>query len=159
MLAMPAMAQEATTAPATGAPAFITKADPGQYRASELVGVRIYNAKDENIGKVNELLVDKKGAIVGLVIGVGGCLDIGDKNVPLPYSSTSWVYSPPAPPLPDSTAAPPAGTGPTTPMPAPVALRNQVQDYPSRGMLAMTKEQLQAAPDFKFASEAAAATQ
>jgi sporulation protein YlmC with PRC-barrel domain len=168
MLAVPAMAQaqqanqpQTTQQPqATAAPAaatFITKADPGQYRASELVGVKIYNPQDENIGKVNELLVDKKGAIIGVVIGVGGFLGIGQKNVALPYTAISWVDTPPVPPQPNPPAAPPAGgAGPTTPMPAPAAaLQNQVQDYPYRGMLAMTKEQLQSAPDFKFASEAA----
>ncbi|WP_413988318.1 PRC-barrel domain-containing protein [Labrys okinawensis] len=168
MLAVPAMAQaqqanqpqttqhpQATPAPA--AATFITKADPGQYRASELVGVKIYNPQDENIGKVNELLVDKKGSIIGVVIGVGGFLGIGQKNVALPYTAISWVDTPPAPPQLDPPAAPPAGgAGPTTPMPAPApAPQNQVQDYPYRGMLAMTKAQLQSAPDFKFASEAA----
>lgn len=161
MLAVPAIAQaqQATQPQATTAPAaatFITRADPGQYRASELVGVKIYNPQDENIGKVNELLVDKKGSIIGVVIGVGGFLGIGQKNVALPYTAISWVDTPPPPPQPTPPATPTGGAGPSTPMPAPVAaLQNQVQDYPYRGMLAMTKEQLQSAPDFKFASEAA----
>lgn len=168
MLATPVMAQaqQASQQPQTtqpqanstspaGAVTFITKADPGQYRASQLVGVKIYNPQDENIGNVNELIVDKKGSIVGVVIGVGGFLGIGEKNVALPYSVISWVDMPP--PAPDTTAAPPAGgAGPTTPTPAPAAApRNTVQDYPYRGTLAMTKEQLQGAPDFKFASETA----
>lgn len=155
LLGLPAaaLAQQTTPAP-TGAVSFVTKAEPGQYRASQLVGVKIYNAKDENVGNVNDVLVDKKGTVVGVVIGVGGFLGIGEKNVALPYTAITWSDTTPAPAQPAAGAPAPAGTpspAPGTPETQPV---NQVRDYPARGMLAMTKEQLEAAPAFKYASEA-----
>ncbi len=156
MLAGPAMAQETGSIPTAPNATFITEAQPGQYAASQLVGVSIYNPKDEDIGKVNELILDKQGSIAGVVIGVGGFLGIGEKNVALPYAAISWVDKAPTPSQPNAGITPPAATGPAvTPTPAPVA-ENTVRDYPYRGILGMTKEQLQAAPDFKFASQAAA---
>src|SRR6476660_2465465 len=89
----PAPAQT-TPAPATattaGSTNFITQAQAGQYRASKLPGVNIYNSKDESIGEVNELVVDKNGAMQAVVIGVGGFLGIGEKNVALPYNAIKW---------------------------------------------------------------------
>lgn len=153
MLALPAMAMAQTTpAPA----AFITKADPGQYRASKLVGVKIYNAKNETIGSVNEVMIDKKGSIVAVVIGVGGFLGIGEKNVALPYTAVTWSDTPPAQAQPQPGGGLPASGGPSTTAPASPETQpmKQVLDYPVDGKLAMTKEQLEAAPAFKFASEA-----
>jgi hypothetical protein len=78
--------EQATTAPAATmgtAGGFITQAQMGQYRASKLVGVNIYNGKDENIGEVNELIVDGSGKVLAVVIGVGGFLGIGEKSVAL----------------------------------------------------------------------------
>jgi len=151
-------------APAAGAANFLTKAEVGQYRATQLVGVNIYNSNDESIGEVNELLVDKDGAIKAVVIGVGGFLGIGQKNVALPYTAIKWedkakqtanvgVANPNAGP---ATPAPAGGGSDnmTAATPAP-AVDNTVRDYPHHGVLNMTKEQLQSAPEFKFASEAA----
>lgn len=155
LLAMPVagLAQQTTPAP-TGAVSFVTKAEPGQYRTSKLVGVKIHNAKDETIGNVNDVVVDKKGAVLAVVIGVGGFLGIGEKNVALPYNAITWSDTPAASPQPSAGAPAPAGTPPaptgTTPE---TQAANQVRDYPANGMLAMTKEQLEAAPAFKFASE------
>src|SRR5262249_14442690 len=100
-VAMPAMAQsDAQTAPkpAAAAPAksgeFITQAQEGQYRASKFIGVNIYNEKDENIGEVSEIIVDKNGAIPAIVVGVGGFLGLGEKSVALPFDAIKWVDQP-----------------------------------------------------------------
>jgi sporulation protein YlmC with PRC-barrel domain len=155
----PAKAPE-MTAPAAGAASFMTQAEVGQYRATKLVGVNIYNSNDESIGEVNELVVDKAGAIKAVVIGVGGFLGIGQKNVGLPYASIKWedkakqtaaVGMAPATP---GTPAPAGGDATTAQAPAPPP-DTTVRDYPNHGILNMTKDQLQAAPEFKFASEAA----
>ena len=144
----PPLSSPVVAVPAIGGPGFLTQAEVGQYRASQLVGVNIFNAKDETIGDVNELLVDKNGAIQAVVIGVGGFLGIGEKNVALPYATIRWEDS--------AKAAPSVAVGPandtTGTIPAP--LQPAVRDYPDHGVLNMTKAQLEAAPAFKFASEA-----
>lgn len=147
--------EQQTTPAAIGAISFINKAEPGQYRAGKLIGVKIHNPKNETIGNVNDVLVDKKGAVIAVVIGVGGFLGIGEKNVALPYTAVTWTDTPPTPAQPDAGAQRPTGSPSSSPGAPQTQSVNQVQDYPAGGSLAMSKEQLEAAPAFKFASEAA----
>jgi sporulation protein YlmC with PRC-barrel domain len=59
----------------------------GEWRASKVVGLNVYNSKDENVGSINDLLTDKSGAIKTVVIGVGGFLGMGEKNV----AESAWL--------------------------------------------------------------------
>ena len=62
--------------------------------ASNLVGETVYNGTGddaENIGKVNDLVIDGEGAVKAIVIGVGGFLGIGEKNVAIDYSTIEWA--------------------------------------------------------------------
>ncbi len=83
------------TPPATEAPAMaspVVKAD-GQL-ASNLVGETVYNGTGENaenIGDVNDLVIGANGAIEQIVVGVGGFLGIGEKDVSIDYKSAEWA--------------------------------------------------------------------
>ena len=44
----------------------------------------------EQIGDINNLVVAKDGSIDAVVIGVGGFLGMGEKNVAVPFASLSW---------------------------------------------------------------------
>ena len=71
---------------------FMTHMNPDQWRASKLVGVNIYGQNNEKIGDVNEVLIDRKGNADAVVIGVGGFLGIGEKDVAIPFSQIQWRY-------------------------------------------------------------------
>src|SRR5262249_1846656 len=45
----------------------------------------VYDPKESKIGDVDDVLVDKSGKITGLVIGVGGFLGVGEKDVIVPF--------------------------------------------------------------------------
>lgn len=63
------------------------------HLASILMGASVYNStgdKGQNIGSVNDLVIDKDGKIVSVVVGVGGFLGIGSKNVAIDYSQVKW---------------------------------------------------------------------
>jgi sporulation protein YlmC with PRC-barrel domain len=47
----------------------------------------VYDPKESKIGDVDDVLVDKSGKITGLVIGVGGFLGVGEKDVIVPFGS------------------------------------------------------------------------
>jgi sporulation protein YlmC with PRC-barrel domain len=47
----------------------------------------IYDPHQSKIGSVDDVLVDKSGKVTGLVIGVGGFLDIGEKDVIVPFTA------------------------------------------------------------------------
>jgi hypothetical protein len=86
-----------TTAPAPNSnadAAFVTVQPQGQWLASGLLGQVITNEAGEKIGAVNDVLFDKSGRIVNVVIGVGGFLGIGEKVVAVPFSSLSFTADP-----------------------------------------------------------------
>jgi sporulation protein YlmC with PRC-barrel domain len=66
-------------------PAFVTVQPSGQWLASQFIGQPVTNQAGERIGDINDLLFDKSGRIANVVIGVGGFLGMGEKNVALPY--------------------------------------------------------------------------
>ena len=47
----------------------------------------VYDPADNKIGDVNDVLVDKQGQVTALMIGVGGFLGMGEKDVAVPFSS------------------------------------------------------------------------
>lgn len=60
---------------------------PGDIATSKLVGASVYNANNENIGEIEDLIISSNGAISTVVIGVGGFLGIGEKKVGMPFSA------------------------------------------------------------------------
>jgi hypothetical protein len=70
---------------------FIARQAPDQWLASKFRGTDVIGAKDEKIGDVGDILFDKNGTIVGYVIGVGGFLGIGSKNVAIAPASFQVV--------------------------------------------------------------------
>ncbi len=194
LISVPAFAQ--STAPATNPPAtapsatmpsstagstqFMTQMTQDQWRASKLVGLNIYGANNEKIGDVNEVIIDRSGDAKAVVIGVGGFLGIGEKNVAIPFQTVEWTYADrstvaanTAAPV-GSTANPPAaGTGnvattsnstlatssaPRTDVTGTTVAGTRNMDYPDHGILRMSKADLQNAPAFHYASDTKANT-
>jgi sporulation protein YlmC with PRC-barrel domain len=101
LLSSGAMAQDATTtAPATTAmPAddILAKgfvATDSDNLASEIIGKQVYSsaaADAEHIGDINNLVVGDDGAIEAVIIGVGGFLGMGEKNVAVSMAALQWV--------------------------------------------------------------------
>jgi sporulation protein YlmC with PRC-barrel domain len=63
---------------------------PDQMRASKVVGARVYDRDNRNIGTVRDLILDKDGKIADVVVGVGGFLGVGDKDVAVPLSAIKF---------------------------------------------------------------------
>src|SRR5229473_6497119 len=97
LLATVALAQSPT---ATGdranmAPAAASDSSfQGNWRASKLVGLSVYNDNNESIGAINDLLMDKDGNIKGVVLGVGGFLGVGEHLVAIPFDKMKFVNEP-----------------------------------------------------------------
>jgi sporulation protein YlmC with PRC-barrel domain len=55
------------------------------HKASELIGMKVKNASDQNIGDVNDLGIDlPSGRVTFVVLGAGGVLGAGEKLYPMP---------------------------------------------------------------------------
>lgn len=72
-----------TMAPGAGG-GYLTEQGATQLAASDYIGKSIYNSEDKSIGDVNDLILEENGGVVAAVVGVGGFLGIGEKNVALP---------------------------------------------------------------------------
>lgn len=91
-LAMAVVSQVAL-APAASAQAGVTFL--GEQKASEIMtnrlgGTRVFNAKGDVIGTINDVVLDDKGQAQSVVIGLGGFLGIGAKLVAVPYSAVKF---------------------------------------------------------------------
>jgi len=59
--------------------------------ADQVEGTRIYNRAGENLGTVEDLMIDKvSGKIAYAVAGFGGFLGIGDRHYPLPWEKLRY---------------------------------------------------------------------
>lgn len=47
----------------------------------------VYDPKESRIGDIDDVLVDKSGKVTGLVVGVGGFLGLGEKDVIVPFTA------------------------------------------------------------------------
>ena len=56
------------------------------YRVSELTGKAVYNDAGEDIGKLDDFIINRD-RVLFVILSVGGFLGIGDRLVALPYSS------------------------------------------------------------------------
>jgi hypothetical protein len=68
---------------------YLTEQSPDQVSANTYIGQSVYNGNNESIGKINDLIMQKEGGIVAAVVGVGGFLGIGQKNVAVPINNVT----------------------------------------------------------------------
>src|SRR5262249_715056 len=61
----------------------ITEQKSDQLLASKLKGTNVMGSNNEKIGDVSDILFDKDGKVLAYVVGVGGFLGIGAKDVAL----------------------------------------------------------------------------
>jgi sporulation protein YlmC with PRC-barrel domain len=61
--------------------------------AEDLMGTKVFGADGEEVGAVEDLIFDEQQKIAGVVIGVGGFLGIGKKEVGLNWEQAKLVES------------------------------------------------------------------
>jgi hypothetical protein len=115
---------------------FIPAQGTDQWVFSKFKGTDVLGPDNAHIGNVSDMLFDKNGKILGLIVGVGGFLGIGEKSVAIDMSAFQ--------PVPADTGSSSGAGGNTT-----MASRN---DDPTLVKLKVswTKDQLKNAPDFQY---------
>jgi sporulation protein YlmC with PRC-barrel domain len=78
------------TASASNSGGYLTEQAESQVSANDFIGKGVYNADNKSIGEVNDLIFEEKGGIVAAVIGVGGFLGIGEKDVAVPMDKITF---------------------------------------------------------------------
>jgi sporulation protein YlmC with PRC-barrel domain len=165
LAALPALAQN-TTAPANQQPAATTsntKSDQphetasskGMWQASKLEGLDVYNEKNEKIGDIKELMLNKQGQIEMVAIGVGGFLGMGEHDVAVKFTDLKFSDEP----VKKSTTTSSNGGGSSTmgagggsaSSSASSSSSNSPKNYPDHAVLAnATKDQLKSMPQFDY---------
>lgn len=153
--AAPANTPAATTTTTTSTTSTTPNAYKGQWRASKLIGVNVYNNNNESLGEINEILVDQSGKVQAVVIGVGGFLGIGERNVAVPMDKIKFVNEPRASSTtvasrPAGAPATTTGTSATTTSTTGVTARTGNEWYPDHAIYNATKDELKALPEFKY---------
>jgi hypothetical protein len=103
----PATAPTTTAALKTGPASYLDAAGPNDVLASNLIGMRVYAVdtdidasqaypadarKDwDDVGEVNDVVLDWDGSVKAVVLGVGGFLGIGEKDVAIEMASLRKV--------------------------------------------------------------------
>ena len=54
---------------------------PDQIRASKMIGSSVYSVQNVDIGKVQDLILDRDGRVASVVVDVGAFLGMGGKDV------------------------------------------------------------------------------
>ncbi len=61
-----------------------------EVAASDLLNQKVKNPANETVGDINDLSIGTDGKIAAVIIGVGGFLGMGEKNVSLPYDQLTF---------------------------------------------------------------------
>ena len=155
VMIIPALAQSnppasaANPAPPSAAPTTAPRAQSDVWRSSKLIGLNVYNEKNEKLGDISEILLDKSGKVEGVVIGVGGFLGMGEHDIKVDMSKLKFVNEP----VRTSTTSTANTTGAAN-RPATTTTTTAREDhkwYPDHAIMSgATKDSLKSMPQFKY---------
>jgi sporulation protein YlmC with PRC-barrel domain len=105
-----ASAQTATVDSTTSA----TTREEGEWRASKLAGIDVYNEANEKIGDINEVILHRSGKVAKVILGVGGVLGLSEHYVAVAFDKLKWVDQPVTATTASTTSAPANAPAPTS---------------------------------------------
>jgi sporulation protein YlmC with PRC-barrel domain len=123
----------------------------GDWRASKLMGLNVYNENNEKLGDINELLVDKSGKINAVVIGIGGFLGMGEHDIAVSMDKLKFVQEPVRTSSTSTTTTTTSARDTTTGAASTNTTNRSTNDWvPDHAVMSGNKEQLKALPQFKY---------
>jgi sporulation protein YlmC with PRC-barrel domain len=130
-----------------------TSSVQGDWRASKVVGLKVYNDNNESVGTISDLLMDKSGNIKAAVLGVGGFLGVGEHLVAIPLEKIKFSNEPVA----YTGTASSTGAGGSANRPASTTTTGSAAGssstnkwYPDHAVFNATKDELKSMPEFKY---------
>jgi sporulation protein YlmC with PRC-barrel domain len=136
----------------------------GEWRASKLAGIDVYNEANEKIGDINDVILDRSGKVAKVILGVGGVLGLGEHYVVVAFDKLKWIDQPVTATTASTTSAPanapattsaPDGTtrtttGAATTTTTTITTNASTHWYPDHAVYNATKDELKAMPEFKY---------
>ncbi|MEX1198530.1 MAG: PRC-barrel domain-containing protein [Pseudohongiellaceae bacterium] len=68
---------------------FMASAPANGIQADDLIGAEVSTNGDEDVGPVDDLIIDENGQIVAIIVGVGGFLGMGEKSVAIGWDDVT----------------------------------------------------------------------
>jgi sporulation protein YlmC with PRC-barrel domain len=122
----------------------------GEWRASKLVGVNVYNDANEKIGDVNDVILGKSGNATNVILGVGGFLGMGEHYVAVTFDQLKWVDEPVRSTTASTSTTPARDNTRTTTGSATTTTSTNENWYPDHAVFNVNKGQLMTMPEFKY---------
>jgi hypothetical protein len=153
---------------------FVTVPQTGAWRVTNLEGKNVEDANGESIGSIIDVLVNQRGEVIAVLVGVGGFLGIGEKHVAVAMSALEFgpgkteglptqeelrteqqqmqeqaMNRPATGSTPTAPSTTPTMMAPTTGVPEPTTPVVGEDNLPDRIVLSVTREELEAAPAYE----------
>jgi hypothetical protein len=131
---------------------FLKAQSASQWRVATLVGMSVFDSDGNPAGRIKDVLIGRDGAAQDVVIAVGGFLGLDAKVVALPFRAITWgTHSRRASTKCMRLSLPPDGA-PAAPavQPSNSSATEAKPCYPDKAYVALSRTQLQTAPDFKY---------
>ncbi|ODS03884.1 hypothetical protein AUC71_07215 [Methyloceanibacter marginalis] len=69
---------------------YVTQQSASDWTAQTLIGKSVENNNGETLGEVNNVILNEKGKVVAITVGVGGFLGLGEKDVGVPFEALKF---------------------------------------------------------------------
>jgi putative membrane protein len=127
---------------------YVTRQAPTDWTAEALIGRTVENSNGDDLGEINNVIINEKGDVVAVVVGVGGFLGIGEKNVGVPFEALDFRTVDPAQNRADKTKEEQAERKNES-----AEARFDSEHADMHIVLNTTKQDLEAAPEFAWLEE------
>src|SRR5690348_6383096 len=147
LIATPAFAQAPKSS--DNAPAAQSASSSNMWQGSKLIGLNVYNNENDKIGDIKELMLSKEGKVDLVVVGVGGFLGVGERDVAIKWSDMKWVNEP----VRSSSSANgnrPSTTGASNTTSSTTSSSSGPRTYPDHAVYNASKDQLKSMPQFDY---------
>jgi sporulation protein YlmC with PRC-barrel domain len=147
LIATPAFAQAPKSS--DNAPAAQSASSSNVWQGSKFIGLNVYNNENDKIGDIKDLMLNKDGKVDLVVIGVGGFLGVGERDVAIKWSDMKWVNEPVRSSSTSSGNAnrPSSTTGAAN---TTSSSSSGPRTYPDHAVYNASKDQLKAMPQFDY---------
>jgi sporulation protein YlmC with PRC-barrel domain len=159
LIAVPASAQTAVN---DRTDMSATSHKDGEWRSSKLIGVNVYNDANDKVAEIEDIIIDKSGKVINVILSVGGFLGIGEHYVAVGMDKLNFVNEPiKGSAMTTSSATAPANT-PTIATTDKGAVTGEVNRsnrpmrsatemwYPDHAVYNVTKDELKKITQFKY---------
>jgi len=137
LVTVPAIAQNSqpASAPSTTVTHTEQQSAAGLWRSTKMHGINVYNAQNQKIGDIDDVLMEKDGKAKLAVLSVGGFLGMGEHKVAVNFTDLKFSDQ--------SIKSNTTGSNTST-------NSSVKKNYPDHAVFNATKDQLKAMPQFKY---------